>query len=279
MPAPKGLDKYRIWKERLSLAHRGKPALNKGKKMSDDFKIKMSGISRKFWADPKNQIKIKIRNNKISLSKIGDRNPMKRPEVALKASLSMRGRLMGDKNHSKKSEVRAKISKALNGHLVSEEIRQKISKNLEGKMVGKLNPFYGKQHTQEVKDKSRARAISMMVSGAFSNKRTGIEVKMSSILVKTGLNFMEQVPLEKITIVDFYLPEYRLVIYCDGDFWHRSKWAEKQNVFKRDNLQTKVLESRGYKVFRFSESEINYSIDNCLNSVINFVNQNSNARK
>ena len=279
MPAPKDSIKKQIWLSNLSRSHRGKTPWNKGRRMPDSFCEKMRTLSLKFWYDPVYKQRVQERNKKVSISKIGDRNPMKRPDLRLKASIRMKERkLIGDLNPSRGAEVRAKISRALQGHTFSPEVREKIRKTLTGKLVGELNPFYGKHHTNKVKEKSRIRAINMIASGLLSNRRTTIELKIRKELMQTGFKFDEQFPLEEITVADFYLPEYGIVIYCDGDYWHKGEWAKKYNVTRKDNWQTKVLESRGYKVFRFNETEINIAPEKCINLVKTFILDNSNER-
>lgn len=279
MPSPQSFDKRQLWIENLSKSHKGKTTWNKGVKMPQSFKLKTGEISKNFWADPSNGEKIRIRNKKISESKIGDKNPMKRAEVVTKRSLKMIGKLVGDKNPAKNPDVRKKIKLKLLGHKVTKNVRTKISKSLEGKMVGELNPFYGKHHTPENKEKSRKRAINMITSGLLSKRRTGIELKIEKALLEANLKFNEQYPLEEITVVDFYLPQYRIVIYCDGDYWHQGEWAKNHNVIRKDNWQTKVLESKGYKVFRFSETEINKSPEECINLAKYFILNNHNGKQ
>ena len=78
-----------------------------------------------------------------------------------KISEALRGRSVSD-------ETREKISKSNIGHTVSSETREKISKsntghtmtdeqrsNLSKRYSGKNNPFYGKHHTEETKQKIR----------------------------------------------------------------------------------------------------------------------------
>ena len=272
MSAPKDPTKRELWLRRLSLVHKGKVSWNKGIKMPLEFRLKMGKLSKEFWINPANRRKILARNLKVADSKKGDRNPMKRPEVRLKASLSMKGRLLGDLNPSRRVDVRSKISRALMGHTFFPEIREKISKTLTGKLVGELNPFYGKHHTLENREKRRARAINMLTSGLLSNRRTVIELKIKEALEKTSIEFKEQVPLKGITIVDFYLPEYRIVIYCDGDYWHKGEWAKKHKIPNKDKWQTKILENEGYKVFRFSEIDISSSANECVNLVKSYIN-------
>lgn len=271
MPAPADPTKREIWLKKLSVAHKGCTPWNKGIKMPLEFRLKMGELSKKFWKDPANIEKIRFRNAKVAISKLGDKNPMKRPGVRLKASMSMKGRLTGDLNPSRKPDVREKISKALIGHTFSLETRNKISKTLEGKMIGELNPFFGKHHTPEVRERSRLRAINMVASGLLSNRRTTIELRIRKELEKINLEFEEQAPLEEVTVVDFYLPNHRVVIYCDGDYWHKGEWAKKHRVINKDNWQTKILENSGYKVFRFSETEINNSADKCITLVKNYI--------
>jgi very-short-patch-repair endonuclease len=49
--------------------------------------------------------------------------------------------------------------------------------------------------------------------------------------------------------VDFYVPEFNIVIEVDGEYWH-----SKQSSKDRDKRKTNWLESKGYKVFRISDA-------------------------
>src|SRR3989338_1081926 len=278
MPAPIDPIKREVWLKKLSLVHKGKATWNKGIKMPLEFRLKMGKLSKEFWTNPENKGKILARNLKVAESKKGDKNPMKRPEVRLKASLSMKGRLTGDSNPSRRPEVRDKIRRALLGHTFSLGTRVKISRTLTGKLVGELNPFYGKTHTLENKEKARIRAINMITSGLLANRRTAIELKVREVLERNDIEFKEQVPLKDVTVVDFYLPKHRIVIYCDGDYWHKGEWAKKHKVINKDNWQTKILENSGYKVFRFSESDINHSAEKCVDLVKYFISENYNGK-
>lgn len=279
MPAPTDPIRYKIWIENLSKSHKGVNPWNRGLIMSASFRKKVGKNSKMWWQNQENKEKILTRNKKVALSKMGDKNPMKRPEVAKKVSLYMTQRMLSDKNPMYNSEVRTKVSSKLMGHEVSRDVREKISRNLVGKLVGDKNPFWGKHHTKEVKMKSRIRAINMITSGLLSGRRTEIEIKIKKALLESGFIFQEQIPLEEITVVDFYLPTYKIVIYCDGDYWHKGEWVKKHNVIRKDNWQNKVLESRGYKVFRFSETDINISPEKCVNLVSQFILNNQNGKQ
>lgn len=268
----KRLHEYGVPVRSISEALKGRIPWNKGKPLSEETRRKLSKISKEFWRDPKHKEKIEIRNKKISERMKGDRNPMKKLETRKKRSEKMKGKLIGDKNPAKKLETRRKISKALKGHEVSPEVRKKITKSLNGKYIGKLNPFYGKHHTEEVREKSRIRAIKQLISGKLRNRISSIELKIEKELRKGNIYYKKQFPLSDITLIDFYLPQYKVAIYCDGSFWHKSEWARKQGKIEKDRRQDKILTADGFKVFRFNEIEINKSAKRCVDKVTEYLN-------
>ena len=97
-------------------------------------------------------------------------------------------------------------------------------------------------------------------------KDTKIELKMEAELQKRGINYQKQVPLCKIARVDFYLPEYRIIIQCDGDYWHNL-----ENVKERSVRQDKLLTFNGFNVYRFWEHEIKESVESCVDK-LKFIN-------
>jgi len=66
-----------------------------------------------------------------------------------------------------------------------------------------------------------------------------------------------------VAIVDFYLPEYRIVIECDGDYWHNLPGTRE-----KDEMKDKVLIFNGFNVYRFWEHEINESVESCINKLL-----------
>jgi very-short-patch-repair endonuclease len=267
------LHEYYIPIRNISEALKGRVPWNKGKNLPEETRRKIGKISKERWSNPEYRKKMKIYNKKSSERMKGDRNPMKNRIVREKVSEKMKGKLAGDKNPAKKLKVRRKLSKALKGHKVPPAVKKKIAKSLIGRYVGELNPFYGKHHTEGVKQKSRMRAIKQLISGKFKNRITSIELKIERELRKRNIYYKKQLPLLNRTVVDFYLPKYKVVIYCDGSFWHNSKWAEKQGVREKDRKQSKILIANGYKVFRFPEIKINKSPKKCVDKVIKYINQ------
>ncbi|CAM2952044.1 DUF559 domain-containing protein [Paenibacillus sediminis] len=97
--------------------------------------------------------------------------------------------------------------------------------------------------------------------------KTSIEIKMANELTKREIAFEEQYILGNKFALDFYLPEYKIVIECDGDYWHT-----KPDVVKRDRSKNAYIAACGLTLFRFWEREINTSIEACVDLVLAEIN-------
>ena len=129
------------------------------------------------------------------------------------------------------------------------EVREKLKES--GLRSYKRNPELRKQRSESaINNPSRV------------FKDTSIELKVEAELKRRNINYQKQVPLCKVAIVDFYLPEYRIVIQCDGDYWHNLP-----NVKERDEKQDRVLSFNGFNVYRFWEYEINKSAQECIDKL------------
>jgi len=94
------------------------------------------------------------------------------------------------------------------------------------------------------------------------NKSTNIERVTESALIDRGWKYISQFAMCNIAVVDFFLPEANTAIFCDGDYWHSLPGKPEH-----DAKQTSILESNGYKVFRFLGSQILSDINSCLNQI------------
>ena len=66
-------------------------------------------------------------------------------------------------------------------------------------------------------------------------------------------------------IVDFFCPDYRLIIEVDGEY-HSEPLQEYD-----DELRTQMLEELGYKVIRFSNERVLYDIDNVVKEIRSYL--------
>jgi len=94
--------------------------------------------------------------------------------------------------------------------------------------------------------------------------QTPQETKMWNILRNSqiqGLKFRRQYPIESY-IVDFVCKEIKLIIEVDG-----GQHNEVKNI-EYDNERTRVLESKGYKVIRFWNNEVDENIEGVYQKII-----------
>lgn len=100
---------------------------------------------------------------------------------------------------------------------------------------------------------------------------TSIELKVEAELKARKINYQKQVPLCKIAIVDFYLPEYHIVIQADGCYWHNCPDCNLKKIkgaTERGKMQDSVLALNGFTVYRFWEHEIKVNVCACIDRVI-----------
>ena len=93
------------------------------------------------------------------------------------------------------------------------------------------------------------------------NGESSIETLVRKTLEKSGLDFEQEVQIGKFC-VDFLLSTRRIVIECDGEYWHNSQQAKE-----KDKRKDKFLKARGYYIYRFSEREIKISAEECIRQI------------
>ncbi len=62
-------------------------------------------------------------------------------------------------------------------------------------------------------------------------------------------------------IVDFYCPEKKLIVEIDGDSHYLPRTKE------RDTKRTQYLESLGYTVLRYTNTEVTESLDGVMKNI------------
>ena len=163
--------------------------------------------------------------------------------------------------HKITEKTKLKISKSNKGRKRTEEQRKRIS---EGKK-GKPGPWLGKKRSEETKRKISESCKKAMrneevkdkircgCEKRFRNNPSSIEVKVAKQLEKYKIKYIYQKGINRNHfIIDFYLPEYQLVVECNGDYWH-SRPERK----KRDKELEEYVLSKGKDILWLWEHEIN----------------------
>lgn len=136
---------------------------------------------------------------------------------------------------------------------------------------GRSHFYCGKKCFGESR-RRKIKALNMYL--AQERPETSIEIKIREVLESIGINFRVQ---EKIAFwaVDFYLPEQKLVIEANGDYWHANPELYKPNELnekqqeriRNDHFKIHGLQYRGYQVLVLWENDINKRIDWCVNQI------------
>ena len=136
----------------------------------------------------------------------------------------------------------------------------------KGKQRGKNNPFYGKHHTDEVKQKIRETRLKTK----YPVKDTSIEIALQKPLKQKGFLFKKHITVCGICQPDVVFPSKKIAIFADGDYWH-SKIHKGGKAWEKDRNQDRVLSENGWRVIRFWGSEIKNNTENCVNKIISVV--------
>ena len=113
-------------------------------------------------------------------------------------------------------------------------------------------------------------------------KDTSIELLLRRALFKRGVRYRKNAK-SILGTPDIAIKKYKLLIFCDGDFWHGKEyhgvkthewfWNEKiKRNRERDLEYTIRLRDEGWTVLRFWESEIKKDVEKCVDKVIGIIN-------
>ena len=106
---------------------------------------------------------------------------------------------------------------------------------------------------------------------------TKIDLKMKRLLSDQKFKF-EMYP-KMFANPDFVLKRKKIIIFCDGDFWHGYKYHEKkkpakkfwrdkiENNMRRDRRYTRNLRQDGWSVLRFWEHDIEKNSEKCMRRI------------
>ncbi|AFS83381.1 very short patch repair endonuclease [Candidatus Nitrosopumilus sediminis] len=116
------------------------------------------------------------------------------------------------------------------------------------------------------------------VMSRIRGTNTKIDLKMKKILTDTG--YRHEMYPKMYGNPDFVIRRKKIIIYCDGDFWHgyryskkkklpKKFWREKiENNMRRDRKYSRRLRKEGWSVLRFWEHDIEKKTEKCKRRII-----------
>lgn len=93
---------------------------------------------------------------------------------------------------------------------------------------------------------------------------TSIEKKIRECLEQFHIKFRQEAKIGRYH-ADFLIENTKIIIECDGIYWHSLEHARKRDVRKNA-----FLKEKGYRIYRFPEEEINQSPLTCLRKIFDF---------
>jgi DNA mismatch endonuclease, patch repair protein len=126
-------------------------------------------------------------------------------------------------------------------------------------------PSYKGRHPASARASAAAR-------GSSKKSDTRCEILLRRALWHAGCRYRKDVA-DLPGRPDIVFPRARLVVFCDGDFWHGKDWQERRSKLargtnalywlakierniERDHCHRALLEEAGWAVLRFWESDI-----------------------
>jgi len=197
-----------------------------------------------------NSIAFKKACEKLSQERLGKKNPMY-------------GKKAWNSGLTKDTDERIKkISTRRTGIKFSANHRNKLKK---ARAEHPLKARHINKHTQDSKEKMRKATINRWKVGEFSFKITSIEKKVDQWLKNNSINYIFQHSIGGF-VADFACLDQKIIIECQGDFFHCNpaieKYAEpkydiqKRNLY-RDKIKKQKYKDLGWKLIELWECDIN----------------------
>jgi len=236
----------------------------------ENTKLKINYSNKQYYID-----------NPEKVLEIGKRTTewhKKHPEFAEELSV----RQSGDGNVTKRDDVRKSMRVSSKRRWCDPKEHEKDSIAL--KKYNEEHPEHGEKHSKFLiewhKDPNNRDIIRRRIEGTtkywrseegreFARQRrlkqdmptsdTSIEVKIQDILKENGYDFITHQSCCNICVPDILFPEKKIIIQCDGDYWHNFPYGNE-----KDHYQDKILKSNGWFVLRFWECIINNNTQLCF---------------
>lgn len=136
---------------------------------------------------------------------------------------------------------------------------------LKGMVVDRIKyPKMGhfEKHSKTTKELIRRKTIEQHIRG-FPQTNTSIERIMEKALKSSKISFVHPFNFNNKFACDFAIPSSKIIIECDGDYWHN-----REDSKNRDKRKNAYIRACGWNMMRFWEHEINEDIDKCIQTII-----------
>ena len=148
--------------------------------------------------------------------------------------------------------------------------------------------LFGKERALIKKRETSLRLRKLMIKRLQNNEmpfsNTKIELMIKKELEDKNIYFKFQQPMYNLFVCDFILPQYKIVLECDGDYWHANPKIYDRNSsnlskaqidkIKRDKIKNEYLTKNGWIIVRFFESEIKEDASKCVDRLLGIINNN-----
>lgn len=136
------------------------------------------------------------------------------------------------------------------------------NKDLKGVMPEPWNKNKTGIYSEETIDKIRKGVIEHLQTNALKQD-TGIELKMKDALTQLNISYEHPFSFNDKFLCDFAIPSMKIIIECDGDYWHN-----REDIKNRDKAKNAYITKCGWKMLRFWEHEINDDINTCIKKIL-----------
>lgn len=144
-----------------------------------------------------------------------------------------------------KRSLKKKLSHFFCGHTCWMSYRREKTKERRKRCVS-CNNWFSACTTKRLKSQRHCSSRCWL----RSKGATSIEIATKSALNELKVTaYSNRNPLERFVYADWWVPEKKLAIFCDGEYWHR-------NRARKDRTQARVLRAAGVNVLRIPEKAI-----------------------
>lgn len=147
--------------------------------------------------------------------------------------------------------------------------------------IGENHPQYGMKKTPEQIEKMRQITAKRIANGDFKQTNTTIHNKIKDLLSYLNINFIEEYYC-KYYVVDFYLPDFNLMIEVMGDYWHANPIKyndynklhkiQKKDVKRDKSKNTYIKKYYNIDILYLWETDINNSLYKCRELIKLYIN-------